>query len=109
LPFLFCDCTTLGIVEGLVTTNGRIESTKALPATNSVVQSRYGCFWLRGERIYARKNELADTPASVRSWTTVFDVRFAKALEALAADGRSRRAGRVTLLREYERPCGEES
>jgi hypothetical protein len=32
------------------------------------------------------------------------EVRFEKAWEALAADGRSRRVGRVRLLREYDRP-----
>lgn len=72
----------------------------ALPVTNTVVQSRYGCFWLRGERIYARKKELAETPASARSWTTELEVRLAKAREALVADGSSNRVGRVRLLRE---------
>ena len=32
------------------------------------------------------------------------EVRFEKAREALVADGRSRRVGRVRLLREYDRP-----
>ena len=31
-------------------------------------------------------------------------MRFAKAREALVAEGRSRRVGSVMLLREYERP-----
>lgn len=85
---------------GSVTKNGRIESVKALPVINRVVHSRYGCFWLRGERKYASRNEEADNPAKVRNWTTELEVRLAKALEALVADGRSRSVGSVRLLRE---------
>ena len=72
----------------------------ALEVANSAVQSRYGCFWLRGERKYARSREPADAAARDRSRRTEREVRWVKAREALVAEGRLRRVGRVRLLRE---------
>ena len=44
-----------------------MRSVNALPVTKRVVQSKYGCFWLRGERTYARRKEEAETLANVLS------------------------------------------
>ena len=78
---------------------------RLLDATNSVVHSRYGCFWLRGESRYARRKELLEIPARVRRCVRESVVRFVKAFEALVADGSVRRVGRVSVLSVYERPC----
>ena len=72
----------------------------------SVVHSRYGCFWLRGESRYAIRNDVLETPARVRRWSSELALRFAKAFEALVAEGRVNSVGSVRVVKEYERPCG---
>ena len=53
-----------------------------------VVHSKYGCFWLRGDRKYAKRKEEPDILASVRSWTVEEVEREWIALEARDAEGR---------------------
>jgi hypothetical protein len=43
-------------------------------------------------------------PARMRRWARETVVRFVKAWEALVADGRVRREGRVSVLSVYDRP-----
>jgi len=87
-----------------VAAGGKTRSIRPDEATKSVVHRRYGCFWLLGDRMYARRNEVLDTPAKARRWVNEIVLRFVKALEALEADGNVRRVGSVSVLSVYERP-----
>jgi hypothetical protein len=60
---------------------------------------------VRGDKAYARRNEVAETPVQMRTLVTVREARFVKAREALDADGNVRRVGIATALSVYERPC----
>lgn len=72
--------------------------------TKRVVHSRYGCFWECGDRRYASRNEELETPASVRRWVSETVVRLVKAREALLAEGKVSRVGRVKVLSVYDNP-----
>jgi len=86
-------------VLGFAEEERRTRSDSPLPATNSVVQSKYGCFWLRGDSRYAKRKELLDTPARTRRWVRESVVRLVKALEALLAEGSVSSVGSVNVLR----------
>lgn len=48
--------------------------------------------------MYAIRKELLDIPARVRRWVSEMVDRFVKAWEAVLAEGRVRRVGRVRVL-----------
>jgi len=81
-----------------------MKSVNPLPATKRLVHSKYGCFLLDGERMYARRKEEEDKPAKTRRWVRETLVRFVKAREATGAVGRVRRVGRVRVLSVYDNP-----
>jgi hypothetical protein len=82
----------------------KTKSVRPEPTTKRDVQRRYGCRAPRGESKKANKKEDEDMPARARKWVSEMVVRFVKAWEALVAEGRVRRVGRVRVLSVYERP-----